>query len=111
MAVPKGDRVLKRTVVLAVLVAAAAASVHAQQSTDFPELVKSGTPQAVQAAINQGADVKAPDVNGTTPLHVAALSNHDPAVIAILVKAGANLNAKDVNGCTPMRARIEGRVG
>jgi len=101
------ERVRRRTIACAALAVLAAATVHAQ-STDFMELVKSAAPQAVQAAISRGADVKSRDLNGTTPLHAAAQYNHDPAVIAVLVKAGADLNAKDVNGCTPAVLALEG---
>jgi hypothetical protein len=50
--------VKKRIVVVAVLTVLVAASVYAQSwynGTDFLELVKTGTPQDIQAAINQGA--------------------------------------------------------
>jgi len=77
------------------------------QTTDFFELVRNGTPQSVQAAISQGADVKPRDVNGTTPLHFAAQYNHNPEVITVLVKAGADVNAKDNNGCTPLLIALE----
>ena len=78
------------------------------QATDFFELVMNGTPQSVQAAISQGADVKAQDVNGTTPLHFAAQYNHKPEVITVLVKAGADVNAKDPIGLTPLMYATNG---
>ena len=77
------------------------------QTTDFLELVKAGTPQSVQAAIDQGADMKALGDNGVTALHIAAQYNPNLEVIKVLVKAGADLNAKDVNGCTPLLLVLE----
>jgi len=62
-----------------------------------------GTPESVQAAINQGADVNAQDpLYGRTPLLWAAWRNQNPEVITILLKAGADVNMKDANGCTPL---------
>ena len=68
------------------------------QTTDFFELVKTGTPQSVQAAINQGADVNARDRYGLTPLMFAAQYNQDSKVVATLLEAGANLNARNRYG-------------
>jgi ankyrin repeat protein len=48
-----------------------AASAFAQ-SRDFFALVQTGMPQQMQAAIDQGANVKAQDSQGRTPLMVAA---------------------------------------
>ena len=58
------------------------------------ELVKSGTPEEVQKAIQAGADVnaRAPE-NGFTPLMLAAESNPDPQVIGLLLENGAILDA------------------
>ncbi|MGA2642650.1 MAG: ankyrin repeat domain-containing protein [Spirochaetia bacterium] len=63
-------------------------------SKDFFQLVKTGTPEQVQAAISAGA--KADDVAATfeddynvTPLNLAAQDNPNPGVITVLVKAGA----------------------
>jgi ribosomal protein L12E/L44/L45/RPP1/RPP2 len=68
------------------------------QTTDFFELVQSGTSQDVQAAISNGADVKAKDKDGMTALILAAGANQDPEVITALVKAGADVNIQVSNG-------------
>jgi hypothetical protein len=70
------------------------------QKTDFLELVKTGTPQSVEDAINNGADIKALDSLGRTPLMLAAESNPNPEVIIALLKAGADAKAKDKAGKT-----------
>ena len=51
-----------------------------------------------------GARVNARDVEGMTPLHVAAGRNRYPAVVAELVEGGADLNARDRHGNTPLHA-------
>jgi len=59
----------------------------------FFDLVKTGTPEQVQAAIDAGANAKEPDSEtGLTPLMYAAAVNENPEIITILVKAGARLN-------------------
>jgi len=83
----------KRMVVAVVLVVLLAASAYAQ-TTDFFELVKTRTPQSVQAAIDQGADVNAQNKDGATPLMYAAAFNQNPEVITTLLKAGADGKAK-----------------
>jgi hypothetical protein len=65
------------------------------QANVFFELVRTGTPQQVQQAINVGADVNARDKEGETPLIVAAAHNGNPEVITNLLKAGADVNAQE----------------
>jgi hypothetical protein len=65
--------------------------------TDFFELVKTGTPQNVQAALSKGANIKAQDSLGRTPLILASQNNLNPEVITTLLKAAADINA---HGCT-----------
>ena len=64
------------------------------RTTGFHKLLKTGTPQEVQAAINEGADLKAQDEYGMTPLLYAAWNN-DPEVIRALLKADLDVNSKD----------------
>ena len=72
------------------------------QAQDFSDLVKTGTADQVQAAIDKGADVKVKVDFDITPLHQAAQFNTNPDVITVLAKAGADLNALDSNGSTPL---------
>ncbi|MGA2766282.1 MAG: ankyrin repeat domain-containing protein [Spirochaetia bacterium] len=89
---------MKRRIVVAVVLAVLmAASAHAQ-TTDFLELVKTGTPQSVQDAITKGANTKARDSMGRGPLLVAASNNPNPEVITILLKAGEDINGLDGEG-------------
>lgn len=61
------------------------------QSSDGWESV---TVEEVKAWIATGADLAQIDEQGWTPLHWAARTVKDPAIIQALVKAGANINAR-----------------
>jgi ankyrin repeat protein len=73
----------------------------------FIDLVETGTPHAVQSAIQQGANVtdlvtdNPHEVQGS-PLMYAARYNADPAVISVLLAAGAKLNEHDPDGRTSL---------
>ena len=56
----------------------------------------------VTALLEAGADLKARDENGWTPLHVAAASSENPGIVTALLEAGADLKARDENGWTPL---------
>jgi len=88
---------------MVVLAAFLVASAYAQ-TTDFFNLVKTGTPQSVQAAIRQGADVNAKDPTGQgrTALMYAAEFNPSVEVITTLLKAGADVNAQEYNGASAL---------
>ncbi|HET9482895.1 MAG TPA: ankyrin repeat domain-containing protein [Xanthomonadales bacterium] len=60
-----------------------------------------GRPDAVMTLVANGADPRACDGEGNTPLHHAALSC-DAAVAAILIDAGADPNAANRDGATPL---------
>ncbi len=92
---------MKKRVVVVVLAVLMATSAYAQ-ATDFVELVKTGTPQSIQAAIDQGANANARDMNAVTPLMYAAVHNPNPDVITTLLKAGAEINARANAGTTPL---------
>jgi len=65
---------------------------------DFFKLVKSGTPEEVQAAIDGGASVNDLPNTSLSPLMVAAEYNQNAKVIMALLKAEATVNKKDKYG-------------
>ena len=66
------------------------------------EYFEMATVADVMECVAAGADPNARNESGETPLHVAAASNDNPAVIATLVDAGADPNARNKSGKTPL---------
>jgi ankyrin repeat protein len=62
---------------------------------DFFELVKDGSSEEVQKAVNAGANINARDKYGYTPLMDASYGNENPEVIEVLLESGAGINARD----------------
>jgi hypothetical protein len=73
-----------------------------ESAPSFFDVARTGTLQAVQDAVSQGADVKAHDANGLTALMYAAMYNQDPQVITVLLKAGADPEVRDKYGWTAL---------
>ena len=60
-----------------------------------------GRPEAVMTLLANGADPRATDRDGNTPLHHAARSS-DPGVAALLRDAAAEIDARNGEGVTPL---------
>ncbi len=60
-----------------------------------------GRPDAVTTLLANGADPRAVDAEGNTPLHHAARSS-DPGVVALLLDAAAQIDALNHEGRTPL---------
>jgi len=60
-----------------------------------------GRPEAVMTLLANGADPRAVDADGNTPLHHAARST-DAAVAALLLDAGAEVDALNAEAITPL---------
>ncbi|WP_242101847.1 ankyrin repeat domain-containing protein [Lysobacter sp. M2-1] len=60
-----------------------------------------GRPEAVMTLLTNGADPRAADGEGNTPLHHAARSS-DPGVAALLRDAAAELDVRNRDGVTPL---------
>jgi ankyrin len=74
------------------------------------DAVKTGDRAAAMTLISQRAEVNAPEVDGTTPLHWA-VHHGDLELTQRLIRAGAKVNVKNEFGSTPMaEAAILGRA-
>ena len=65
----------------------------------------SGEATKVQEAIKQGASVNVEDLNGYTPLMLAA-NNNRLEIIKLLIDSGADINAKNSVGWNALRYAI-----
>jgi ankyrin len=85
------------------IIAAASLALSAAAEAEEPilEATRTGDPAAVLAAIAAGADVNAPEPDGTTALHWAVY-RHQTDVIDALLAAGADPSARNEYGAAPM---------
>ena len=95
---------------------------HLRESAETPEELsqrligilynkRSPNIEEVKRLIGAGADLKASDSIGWTPLHCAAYNGYTEAAKA-LIEADSNLEARTVDGRTPLNlAAIHGRTG
>ncbi len=60
------------------------------------------TPPAIQALLGAGADPTARDMDGDTPLHIAANRTQDVAIIESLRNAGADVRERNDDGNRPV---------
>ncbi len=74
------------------------------------DAIRDGSVGRVEKLLDAGVGVNAPDAEGASPLHHAALSGAVP-VMNLLIARGANLNARDRTGMTVlMYAAMAGKV-
>ena len=75
----------------------------AMEDSEFVRLCGTGTAEQIRQALKDGANPKARDEDGYTPLHGAADNpNVNLPVIQALLNAGADPNAEDEDGVTPL---------
>ena len=112
---PSGDRDQRSLPVLAAVLPdlrllraliAAGVEVNAAHAGMTPLLAATrdswhGRPEAVMTLLANGADPRASDRDGNTPLHHAARSS-DPGVAALLRDAAAELDVLNADGVTPL---------
>jgi ankyrin repeat protein len=65
---------------------------------EFLELVKTGSPEEIKAALQNGADVNARDDSGSTPLMYTAEYSEYPEVLQLLLDAGADVQVQNKEG-------------
>ena len=73
----------------------------AGQDIPLIEAVKDGDTAAVRALLDKGADVNAPELDGTTVLHWA-VSRNNLDVADLVIRAGANVRATNRYGVAPL---------
>ena len=99
------------TPILAALAPVAVAQTEPLDCDDWntSEFFEVATADDVMACLAIGADVHARSDDGHTPLHRAAWSNQNPAVIDLLIANGGDVNARrEKNGITPLHAAAGG---
>ena len=72
--------------------------------TPLNEAVYYSQIEIVQTMLANKADTEIPDINGFTPLHIAALT--DFLILKILIDSGSNVNSKNSIGITPLHCAI-----
>ncbi len=97
-------RLLRAT--LATAFVASAVAVFAGTRPPLSEAVRSDDREAVRRLIKQGADVNAPEGDGSTALHWASYRD-DGEISDQLLRAGAKVNAVNDLGATPLWAASE----
>ena len=99
---------MKRLVALCLLcfaLPAGPATARSCQNWNTENFFKTATPAVVTDCVQAGADPKARDTWGLTPLHWAASGNSNPAIITTLLDADADLEAQAKWGkATPLHA-------
>ncbi len=78
------------------------------QDADLRNVMGSGI-DAVEVAVELGADVNAADANGDTALHLAAFHGFE-SVVRFLVSRGARLDAENYRGETPFDRALNPRA-
>jgi ankyrin repeat protein len=59
--------------------------------------------ETVRELVAMGGDMHGQDVDGATPLHMAAANGHYAETVRLLVELGSDVNARDAGGCTPLK--------
>ena len=70
--------------------------------SDVADAAMAGDREAVRALLQAGADVEAPQIDGTTALHWA-VRRDDLDIAGLLIRAGADVVAANRTGSTPMQ--------
>src|SRR5215510_4146038 len=96
-----GDHMRQKITGLILIVLGLAVPAIAAERAALADAAERRDQAGVRALLQTGADVNAPQVDGTTALHWAAY-NDDAATVALLLKAKANVNAVNRYGVLPL---------
>lgn len=88
-------------ILAAALLLAGAPAGAAEVDVRLLAAAKAGDEAAVRVALADGADVTAPEKDGTTPLHWAVHADA-PAIVELLLTAGADATARNRYGVPPI---------
>lgn len=72
------------------------------QTTAVADAARRGDREAVRRALAGGADVNAPQIDGSTALHWA-VDRDDPQMVDLLIRAGARVAARTREGVAPLQ--------
>jgi ankyrin repeat protein len=78
-------------------------------SDPIHDAAKEGNLETIKKLVKDGADVKAKDYKGITPLYYAANYNSEHEkidIVKFLINNGANVNAKNNEGMTPLHIAV-----
>ena len=75
--------------------------------TTFQTAINNGHLDVIKVFVEKGADVKAADSDGKTPLHLAAYNGKLDVVKYLVEEKGADVKAADNNGDTPLQWAVE----
>lgn len=100
----------KRIAGLAVTWIALSAVAASAAGASLADAAEAGDFAAVRAFLQAGADVNAPQADGTMPLHWAAYRD-DTEAADLLIGAGADVNARNRYGVPPLALACENRNG
>jgi uncharacterized protein len=68
--------------------------------------IRGGDTPGAMELLTRGADARAADANGDTPLHDAVVFNGAPELATALLRGGADVNARNQLGDTPLSAAL-----
>jgi ankyrin repeat protein len=79
---------------------------NAAGTTPLHEAARSGNLAIMELLLRQGADARAQDAKGNTPLHIGIPAANHEAALTMLLRNGADPNVRDEHGESPLHILI-----